>query len=398
MAEAYPETIPGGDNEGYDPNDDEETTGLLDKEKEEDRRKQREEYEMRHREPKLPPQPKYPPLPPQHTLKTSTSTSGSHETSFVDTPSGGILFVSRREQEKPEVEERIKDVYQNPNFKKFFSYKGDFDRIAIKLTRKDAKEYHLDNPSEFPKTLREALGKTREEVNQEKYEKQLEEEEKQAKRKQEREELRRKQRENKEKISDINERLINLGSSSLALKRARNNAETPEEAGEKDDAINAVARSMGTLKGELGDLLREDKELKNERENADARVEEGERLVETARERVNERLLSLRDRIKQIFKKYGFTVFSIATAIGVVIGVIVSNLKAGLTKVAKGVGDGMKALGKKLGEILPGMIGAIASFIFRTAGEVIGFLAKNAWLLVVGLVVLAIEQFKKKSK
>ena len=87
-----------------------------------------------------------------------------------------------------------------------------------------------------------------------------------------------------------------------------------------------------------------------------------------------------------------------ATAIGTVIGVIVSNLKAGLTKVAKGVGNRLKELGKKLGEILPGMIGAIASFLFRTAGEVIGFLAKNAWLLIVGLVVLAVEQFKKKSK
>ena len=53
---------------------------------------------------------------------------------------------------------------------------------------------------------------------------------------------------------------------------------------------------------------------------------------------------------------------------------------------------------KKLGEILPGMIGAIASFIFRTAGEVIGFLAKNAWLLIVGLVVFAVEQFKNKNK
>ena len=111
-----------------------------------------------------------------------------------------------------------------------------------------------------------------------------------------------------------------------------------------------------------------------------------------------EERLTLRQRIKAIFKKYGFTAFAVATAIGTVIGVIVSNLKAGLTKVAKGVGNGLKELGKKLGEILPGMIGAIASFIFRTAGEVIGFLAKNAWLLIVGLVVLAVEQLKKKSK
>ena len=112
---------------------------------------------------------------------------------------------------------------------------------------------------------------------------------------------------------------------------------------------------------------------------------------------VIEERLTLRQRIKEIFKKYGFTAFAVMTAIGTVIGVIVANLKAGLTKVAKGVGNGLKELGKKLGEILPGMIGAIASFIFRTAGEVIGFLAKNAWLLVVGLVLLAVEQFKNKK-
>ena len=74
------------------------------------------------------------------------------------------------------------------------------------------------------------------------------------------------------------------------------------------------------------------------------------------------------------------------------------KLKAGLAKVAQGVGNGLKELGKRLGEILPGMIGAIASFISRTAGEVIGFLAKNAWLLIVGLVVFAVEQFKNKKK
>ena len=125
-------------------------------------------------------------------------------------------------------------------------------------------------------------------------------------------------------------------------------------------------------------------------------MQEGERQVETARERVNQRLLSLRDRIKEIFKKHGFTVIAVGTAIATVIGVIVSNLKAGLTKVAKGVGNGLKELGAKLGQILPGMVGAIASFIFKTAGQVIGFLAEHAWLLVVGLVVLAVEQFKKR--
>ena len=123
----------------------------------------------------------FPSIPGMDTTKTNTSRS--QETSYIDTPSGGLLFVSRREQEKQEVEGRIKDEYQNPNFKKFFSYKDDFDRIVLKLLRKDAKEYHFDNPSEFPKTLQEALGKTRVEYNQEAYETKLKEDQKQKERK-----------------------------------------------------------------------------------------------------------------------------------------------------------------------------------------------------------------------
>ena len=46
-----------------------------------------------------------------------------------------------------------------------------------------------------------------------------------------------------------------------------------------------------------------------------------------------------------------------------------SNLKKGLTSLGKGVGGALKNIGKKIGEILPGMIGAIASFVFKTAGE-----------------------------
>ena len=57
----------------------------------------------------------------------------------------------------------------------------------------------------------------------------------------------------------------------------------------------------------------------------------------------------------------------------------------------------MKAIGKKLGQILPGMLGAIVSFIFRTAGEVLGFLGKHAWLLIVVVVMYVTEQFKKSE-
>ena len=396
MAEAYPETtFPGGDG------NDDENTGLLDREKQEEegeRRRWQERYSsrraesgrgeevgMKHRVH----------LPP--TTKTSTSKVGEQETSFIDTPSGN-LYTSIGEQRRGEIESRTNKKFANPDYKKFISGIDEYDRVYFKLLRGNAKKWYLDeDESKFPKTLRDVLGRTHEEVNQEAYEKQKGEEERQAKEEQEREQARRREGEAEEKLMDANERLINLRNSLAEQERARNSVETPEEAESKVESINVIKGSIKSVQAEIREFAREREKSRNARENADARVEEGERRVETARERVNQRLLSLRDRIKEIFKKHGFTVVSVVTAIGVVIGVIVSNLKAGLTKVAKGLGNGLKELGKKLGEILTGMIGAIASFLFRTAGEVIGFLAKNAWLLVVGLVVLAVEQFKKKG-
>ena len=133
-------------------------------------------------------------------------------------------------------------------------------------------------------------------------------------------------------------------------------------------------------------------------ENIDADIEEQRNEIsrlEAENEIIEERM-SLRDRVKSIFKKYGFTVFAVVSAVGLVIGVIVNNLKKGLTSLGKGVGGALKNIGEKIGEILPGMIGAIASFIFKTAGEAVGLLAKNAWLLILAAVMFMIEKFKKK--
>ena len=134
----------------------------------------------------------------------------------------------------------------------------------------------------------------------------------------------------------------------------------------------------------------------NQREQIDANIEQQQNEIsrlEAENERIEERM-SLRDRVKAIFKKYGFTVFAVLSAVGLVIGVIVSNLKKGLTSLGKGVGGALKTIGKKIGEILPGMIGAIASFVFKTAGEAVGFLVKHAWLLILAAVMFMIEKFK----
>ena len=99
---------------------------------------------------------------------------------------------------------------------------------------------------------------------------------------------------------------------------------------------------------ELNDSLETASE--NQREQIVANIEEQRNEIsrlETEKEHIEERM-SLRDRVKAIFKKYGFTVFAVVSAVGLVIGVVVSNLKKGLTSLGKGVGGALKTIGKKL--------------------------------------------------
>ena len=158
---------------------------------------------------------------------------------------------------------------------------------------------------------------------------------------------------------------------------------------------------------ELHKSIREDEEiLNNENEQPSVRERAREKIaekleqinaLENEREELEERL-SLREKVKNIFKKYGFTVTAVVLLVGTVIGVIVSSLTKGLKSVATGVGNGLEELGKKIAGILPGLIGAIVSFIFKTAGTVISFLGRNAWLLILGVEVFMVERFQKKNR
>ena len=107
---------------------------------------------------------------------------------------------------------------------------------------------------------------------------------------------------------------------------------------------------------------------------------------------------SLRERVRNIFKKYGFTVSAVVLAVGKMIRVIVSALSKGLTSVVEGVGNGFKTLRSKIAGILPGLIGSIVGFIFRTAEYVISFLSKNAWILVIRVVMIMAERFQKNKR
>ena len=157
---------------------------------------------------------------------------------------------------------------------------------------------------------------------------------------------------------------------------------------------------------ELHKSIREDEEIaNNENEQPSVRERTREKIAEkleqiNALENERDELegggggVALREKVKNIFKKYGFTTAAVCLAVGTVIGVILDSLTKGLKSVATGVGNGLKDLGKKIAGILPGFIGAIVSFIFKTAGSVVSFLGKNAWLLILGVAVFIVERLK----
>ena len=109
--------------------------------------------------------------------------------------------------------------------------------------------------------------------------------------------------------------------------------------------------------------------------------------------------------MKDLFKKHGFTIATVVTAVGITIGVLAKILADGASAAANGiktvgkkVGDGLKELGKRIGAILPGLVGAIASFVFRAVGQAISFLAKNAWLLVLAVAGFMIQKLTEKKR
>ena len=242
----------------------------------------------------------------------------------------------RREERRDDAWERIREKYPkvNPANSSFTSDIDEYDRVVVRMKRKGGKSYPLFRSDG---ELNDKLPKTI-----------------------------------KESLGPSAEKVIETDEREITRRI------------EKEKELKSSLKDVGPSQRE--NIVRDIEQQRDERENL-------EREIEVIEER-----MSLRDRVKAIFKKYGFTVFAVLSAVGAVIGVIVSNLKSGLSKLGKGVGKGFKAIGKKLGEILPGMIGAIASFIFKTAGEVIGFLAKNAWLLIVAVVVYFVEQVKNKQK
>ena len=129
---------------------------------------------------------------------------------------------------------------------------------------------------------------------------------------------------------------------------------------------------------------------------------------------------TLGEKLKTLFKEQGITIVSILTAIGMTIGVIVEAIIPGGGGAAptpkpppqNGVKEWVKKqlhnlakllanLAGKAAAALPGIIGAIVSWLLSATGKVVNWFGNNLWavvVLVAGLLYAAAKEYISKSR
>ena len=183
------------------------------------------------------------------------------------------------------------------------------------------------------------------------------------------------------------------------------------DTGELDQHLNELRAKEETLKPldelkqeveELETKIAEDKRViedentsPSERAAAEARLLENEAELDRINTEieVRERQKPLLERVKDIFKKYGWTLQAIFVAVGVILSVIALTVKKGFKYGTKVVEQKLKNTNHN-----PGLIGSIVSFIFKAAGQVFSFLSEHTWLIILVVVAFFIEELLKRRR
>ena len=182
---------------------------------------------------------------------------------------------------------------------------------------------------------------------------------------------------------------------------------------QKRDTIEAELNTTKPLdelereREELKHKIEEDRLIMNDKDaTPQQRMVAGVRFSENTDElarldpqiQEREQELPLRERVKNIFKKYGWTLQAVALAVGIVLSALALAATNGLKAGTKAIGNGLKTIGQKLGSLLPGLIGSIVSYIFKAAGSVLSFLGEHAWLLILAVVAFFMERLLKRKR
>ena len=203
---------------------------------------------------------------------------------------------------------------------------------------------------------------------------------------------------------------------------------------ELEERIKKENRKLEEIRDnpEYDDGIRNDIRNRIERLNDDLKVRE--ESIDLLKGRLKNQITSFREtiakvmdkdatlgeRIRTLFREQGITIFSILTAIGMAIGVLVEAVLPGSTTT---VGDSnqpphsdpksakewirnkLRALASLLGKLaekagaaLPGIVGSVVAWLLNRAKEVVGWISKNLWSLVLLCVWMVYDYMKKKPQ
>ena len=148
--------------------------------------------------------------------------------------------------------------------------------------------------------------------------------------------------------------------------------------------------------------------------NREALRSQMSRIRETV-ERVLNKDTTLAERLRTLFREQGVTIASVLTALGFIVSTIVlaiqntfgggwptpaptpsgrDGVTAWVKKQLNTLASWLKTLAEKAGAALPGIIGAIVSWLLKTAGSVAVWLAEHLWALAIALVAAAAEYMR----
>ena len=198
-----------------------------------------------------------------------------------------------------------------------------------------------------------------------------------------------------QQISQLQKEIIDYNTKQEEVNQLRHET---EELGQHRNELRETLNELEQEAEELNRKIAEDKQLivdentsPSERAAAEARLSENEAELDRINTEieVQERERPLLERVKDIFKKYGWTLQALFVAVGVILSVIALAVK-----------KGTKVISQKLNNAKhdPGFIGSIVSFIFKAASQVFAFLSEHTWLIILVVVAFFMERMLKRRR
>ena len=191
-----------------------------------------------------------------------------------------------------------------------------------------------------------------------------------------------------QQISQLQKEIIDYNTQQEEVSQLRHET---EELRKTLNELEQEAEELNRKIAEDRQLIEDENTSPSERAAAETRLSENEAELDRVNTELEarERERPLLERIKDIFKKYGWTLQAIFIAVGVILGVIALAVK-----------KGTKVVSQKLNDVKqqPGFIGSIVNFLFKAASQVFAFLSEHTWVIILVVVAFFMERMLKRRR